>query len=174
MPAFLSRWDDFMLLVFGGDIPQEPLQLHQVAMRAVVVYLVGIAIVRIGKSRSIARATAVDVLLGFILGSLLSRGITGHASMSGTAMASAAIVATHYVITLWGVNHDWFGTLLKGHAYLLVENGVCNEEALCRSHLSHKDLEEQLRLKGVASLDQVEQAWKERSGEVSVIAKKKG
>src|SRR5947209_3492462 len=85
--------------IFGGDIPDDPLKLHQIAARAVVVYLVGLLIVRIGKSRVISRVTSLDVILGFILGSLLSRGITGHASISGTAVASAAIIFVHWLFT---------------------------------------------------------------------------
>ncbi len=59
-------------------------------------YLAGLVVVRIGKSRLISRTTSLDVILGFILGSLLSRGITGHASISGTIVASAVIVAVHW------------------------------------------------------------------------------
>src|SRR5215212_3593674 len=91
---------DLLHIIFGGDVPEQPLALHQVAARAVVIYLIGIVIVRLGKSRLISRVTAIDVLLGFILGSLLSRGITGHASISGTALSSADIVFVHWLLTL--------------------------------------------------------------------------
>jgi uncharacterized membrane protein YcaP (DUF421 family) len=84
---------------FGGDSPTPDLSLGQIAARAAVVYLVGLAVVRLGKSRLIGRVTAVDVLLGFILGSLLSRGITGHASLSGTTTASAMLVFVHGLVT---------------------------------------------------------------------------
>ena len=75
--------------VFGGDYPPpgDGLKFHQAAARAVVVYLAGLAIIRLGKSRSIGRITPLDALLGFVLGSLLGRGITGHASISGTMAA---------------------------------------------------------------------------------------
>jgi len=86
-------------LIFGGDVPQQPLELYQVAARAVLVYLVGLVVVRIGKSRLVGRMTALDVIVGFILGSLLSRGITGQASISATAVASAAVVASHWALT---------------------------------------------------------------------------
>ena len=81
---------------FGGDTPIEPLTLYQVAARDSLVYLAGLVVVRIGKSRLISRTTSLDVILGFILGSLLSRSITGHASISGTIVASAVIVAVHW------------------------------------------------------------------------------
>jgi uncharacterized membrane protein YcaP (DUF421 family) len=166
-----EEFEKLVLLVFGGDVPQEPLALHQIAARAVLVYLVGILVVRVGKSRLISRVTAVDVLLGFILGSLLSRGITGSASISGTAIGSAVLVAAHYVVTRLAVSNSWVGTIMKGRYYLLVDDGKCLEESLRQAHLSHHDLEEQLRLRGVASIDEVHKAWKERNGEVSVITK---
>ena len=160
---------DLLELVFGGDVPKQPLELHQCAARAVVVYLMGIALLRIGKSRIISRVTTVDVLLGFILGSLLSRGITGHASLSGTAASSAAIVALHVVVTLAAVPGGWWEMLVKGHSRTLVENGEVLEENLRKSHLSHEDLLEELRLNGVDSLQKVKTARKERNGQVSVI-----
>src|SRR5262245_17776758 len=99
LSELLANAMGFLERIFGGDLPSEPLPLHQAAARAVVVYVVGVAIVRIGKSRIVSRMTPLDVIIGFILGSLLSRGITGHASLSGTAAASIAIVACHWVFT---------------------------------------------------------------------------
>ncbi len=134
-----------------------------------VVYFVGLVIVRLGKSRLISRATSLDVILGFILGSLLSRGITGHASISGTAVASAAIVLLHWFFTALACRSHKFGTLMKGHDRLLVQDGRIIEENMRKSSLSVHDLREELRLKGVEELSQVKRAFKERNGEVSVI-----
>ena len=129
---------------FGGDVPIEPLTLYQVAARAAAVYLLGLAIVRIGKSRLISRTTSLDVILGFILGSLLSRGITGHASISGTLLASAVIVAVHWVLTAIACRSHGFGNVFKGNTELLVENGRVLRKAMLHSHLSDHDLIEQL------------------------------
>jgi hypothetical protein len=43
--------------------------------------------------------TPVDVLIGITLGSLLSRGITSQASLSGTSTDAVAIVACHWLVT---------------------------------------------------------------------------
>ena len=165
----LATLADALELVFGGDFPQDPLLLHQAAARAIVVYVIGLAVVRIGKSRIVSRMTPLDVIIGFILGSLLSRGITGHASLSGTAASSAAIVACHWVITALACRSHFFGTLLKGHVRLLVEDGIANEANMRRSHISSHDLEEALRLEGVDDIHHVRRAYKERNGEISVI-----
>lgn len=170
---WLQRIGGVLEQIFGGDSPEQPLLLYQIAARAVAVYLIGLIIVRIGKSRVVARITAIDIINAFILGSLLSRGITGSASISGTSMATAAIVACHWLLTALACRWHWFGTMLKGR-YIrpLVKDGKMQLDNLQRSHISEHDLMEELRLRGVEDLDQVAHAYKERNGEVSVITKK--
>jgi uncharacterized membrane protein YcaP (DUF421 family) len=167
---------NWLTYIFGGDFPPDPLLLHQAAARGVLIYLIGLVIVRIGKSRLIGRITALDVILGFILGSLLSRGMTGHASISGTSAACAAIVAAHWLLTLLACHWHGFGTLLKGNAYVIVEDGKALRKNMSRSHISEHDLEEELRLGGLSgmdALDQVQCAYKERNGQLSILKKRK-
>lgn len=155
--------------LFGGDTPIEPLTLYQIAARAILVYVVGLLVIRVGKSRLVGRVTGLDILVGFILGSLLSRGITGHASLSGTATASVAIVATHWLFTWMAVRWHAFGKLIKGHAVLLVREGMPLDDNLSSTHMSIHDLEEALRLHGVSDMREVALAFKERNGDISVV-----
>ena len=155
--------------LFGGDFPSEGLLLHQVMARAVLVYLAGIIIIRLGKSRSIGRFTPLDVIVGFILGSLLSRGITGSASLSATFAASVALVATHWLLTRLTFQWHWMGNLVKGRADVIVENGKMLDDNLRRHHISQHDLDEALRLKGISGLAKVRRAYKERNGEISFL-----
>jgi uncharacterized membrane protein YcaP (DUF421 family) len=172
----LSSFAHALQFLFGGDFPPpdppQHLQMHQAMIRGVFIYLVVLAIIRLGKSRSIGRMSPLDVLLGFILGSLVSRGITGHASLSGTAGASAALVAVHWVLTRLACQWHWFGDLVKGHADLIVENGQPLRDNMLHHHISMHDLDEFIRTKGIDGLSQVRRAYKERNGEVSVLPKK--
>ena len=169
--TLLQSVGNFLHQLFGGDFPDEPLALYQVAARGVVVYIGGLIIVRIGKSRLISRTTSLDVILGFILGSLLSRGITGHASISGTLLSSAVIVGVHWLLTAIACRSHWFGTLFKGNSELVVDNGRALNATMRKAHISDHDLLEQLRLRGVDDLQQVRAAFKERNGEISVLSR---
>ena len=44
--SILERLTSFFTEVFGGDYPVDPLKLHQIAVRAAIVFLIGLAIVR--------------------------------------------------------------------------------------------------------------------------------
>src|SRR5438477_4461009 len=158
--------------VFGGDFPDDPLKVHQAMARGVFIYLVVLAIIRVAKRRPTGRISPLAVLLGFILGSLVSRGITGHASLSGTAGSSAALVAVHWVLTRLACQWHWFGDLVKGHADIIVENGQPRLGSMLHHHLSTHDLDEFIRNKGIDDLSKVRLAYKERNGEVSVLPKK--
>jgi uncharacterized membrane protein YcaP (DUF421 family) len=170
--SFLQNLGSLLHEVFGGDYPDDELKLHQVIARTIVVFALGLAIVRIGKSRLIGRVTALDVLIGFLLGSLLSRGITGTASVSGTAAASATIVFLHWVLTALACRSHRFGTLIKGHCNLLVKDGAIDEPTMLGSHISRHDLEEALHMKGLETVAQVHLAFKERNGEISIIPRR--
>lgn len=168
----LMRVGEWLHFIFGGDTPDDPIKIHQVMARAVAVYLGGLAVIRLGKSRSVGRMTPLDVVLGFVLGSLLSRGITGHASISNTLASSAALVATHWLLTWLACRSHWFGDLVKGRAHLIVANGQPIVSNMLHHHISMHDLEEYARNKGLEDASQVWLAYKERNGEVSVLAKK--
>lgn len=158
-------------IVFGGDTAPPSLTLPQVAARAVLVFMIGVAIVRVGKSRLVGGMTSLDVIVGFILGSLLSRGITGEASLSGTTVASAAVVASHWVLTWITFRSQRAGFLLKGRSALLVRDGEPLHDNLRRSHISENELQEAMRRAGVNDLREVREAYRERNGEISVLRK---
>ena len=159
--------------LLGSDTPEHSLSMLQVAVRATVVYIVGILIVRIGKSRMIGRATPLDVILGFILGSVLGRGITGSATVSATAVATAVLVFLHWLISLGTVRSHRLGLLVKGVPKLIVEDGEMKKDVMHGSHISEQDLLEALRTHAaIEDPRQIRAAYKERSGDISIILRK--
>jgi uncharacterized membrane protein YcaP (DUF421 family) len=155
--------------IFGGDYPRESLALYQVVARATLIYVIGLIVIRLGKGRLVGRVTGIDILVGIILGSLLSRGITGQASLSGTTAASIGIIVVHWVITWFGARWHLVGDLTKGHAIQIVEEGKLLEDRMKKCHISRHDLLQAARLHGVPELAKVRQAFKERNGDISII-----
>lgn len=161
--AALTDW-------FGGDTPEKPLTLAQMAARAGVVYMMGLLLVRVGKSRFHGRPSAIDMVLGFILGSLLSRAITGSASVSGTFVASAVLVSVHWVATAAACRSHWIGNLVKGYSKQVVQDGRFLRSAMLSSHISEHDIYEAMHLAAnIDDLSLVKAAFKERSGQISIV-----
>lgn len=156
----------------GPDVGSTSLSLSQIAVRAAILYTAGLVLIRLGKSRLLGRATPLDVIIGFTIGSLLSRGINGNASLLGSIIACAVLVGLHWVSTFVTSKHHRIGALIKGSAHPLVVDGVILWDNLRRAHMSIHDLEEELRLN--ANLDdpsKVKVAFEERCGEIGVVKK---
>jgi uncharacterized membrane protein YcaP (DUF421 family) len=155
--------------VLGLSSKAEDLGWAQACVRALVVYVALIIIVRFGKKRFLSRATAFDTVLVITIGSIASRGITANAPLLTTLVAVLVLVATHWVISYFSRDHPAFGRLVKGTDTLLVKDGQIDERALAQAHMSRDDLEEDLRQKGVAGPSKAKEARLERSGNLSVI-----
>jgi uncharacterized membrane protein YcaP (DUF421 family) len=148
----------------------EELNVWHMAVRAVVVYISALLMVRIGEKRFLGKNTAFDVILGIIFGSVVSRAITGSSEFFPTLGAGLVLVVLHWLFAVLSFYSDWFGTWVKGSHRLLVENGHIQWDAMRKSHISEKDLMSALRSQAnVASLEEVKEARLERSGDISVI-----
>src|SRR3954451_17700018 len=137
---------------FGTGGGSLHINAPQMALRAAVVYLATILIVRLGKKRFMSQATAFDVILGIMLGSLTSRAIAGTAPFFPTLVASAVLVGVHWLCPAAAVRWHAFGQAIKGGPQLLASDGQIDHRALVAAHMSEHDLWEDLRGKGVSDL----------------------
>lgn len=157
----------------GGQLlglDADTLTVWQMVARAIVVYVIAVIIVRFGEKRFIGKFSAFDVILGFMLGSILSRAITGSSPFVPSLAAAVVLVGMHYLFAKISFHSDRFGTLVKGHSRTLVENGEIDWSAMRKSNISRSDLLSALRENGqVDGTSGVRLARLERSGNISVI-----
>ncbi len=143
--------------------------MPQMALRAAVTYAVTLGVVRFGKKRLMGSNSAFDVIVGIILGSTVSRGLTGNAPLASTLAAAAALVAMHWLVSWLALHSKRFGSLAKGEPKTLLRGGAPDHAALRKAHMTPGDLEEELRTHGLADASGVEEARLERSGRVSIV-----
>jgi uncharacterized membrane protein YcaP (DUF421 family) len=155
----------------GLSLRPQQLELWQICLRAVIVYLAMIMFVRFGKKRFLSRATAFDAILVIVIGSTAARAITGNAPFFATLAAVWVLIAMHWVISYFTEGSPTLGSLVKGNTTVLVRNGRVDRQALKDAHMSPDDRDEDLREQGIADPKKVKEARLERSGKLSVIRK---
>jgi uncharacterized membrane protein YcaP (DUF421 family) len=165
----MDEIEGVLRVALGLGLDNKELGAGQVGLRAAVVYVATLAMVRLAKKRFMGRATAFDVILGIVLGSVVSRAITGNAPFGPALVAAAVLLGMHWAFSGIAVQWHGFGRLIKGRPWLLVRDGSLDEGALRGSHMTEHDLFEDLRGEGLSDLGRVAEARLERSGEVSVI-----
>lgn len=141
----------------------------QMLIRAAVIFAVGVLLVRLAGKRVFGQWSPIDIVLSVIVGSNLSRCLTGSAPFFETIAATALLVLLHRLLTSAAVRFSWLGPLLKGNTVTLIANGEIDEKAMRRHNVGPHDLDQALRCAGVASAEHVAEARLERSGEISVV-----
>ncbi len=156
----------------GDGIEPKHLGILQVCLRGVIVFSVGLVMVRLGHKRFMARLSAFDAVLGFVLASALARAINGSAPLLPTLVMGFVLVFLHRALSAMSFWSEWFGALVKGQPDVLVENGKVREIALNRHKISTSDVLESARLHAKTdTVAQIKTATVERNGNISIIPK---
>jgi uncharacterized membrane protein YcaP (DUF421 family) len=155
--------------IFGG---MKDLTVGQECARAVMVFFYGLLMLRLSGRRTFAHMSAVDLIISIVVGSNLSRAMTGGIPFWGTLVSVAVLVALHLGLAYAVARNASLARFVEGGAVLLASNGTVCERARLGSKISIADLEEALRehgLDGMAELGKTRKLMLEPSGKISVI-----
>ncbi len=162
-------WEQFQTLL-GLELEVGDVDVIQMVLRTVVIYLFTLTIVRIGSKRFLSKATAFDVIVSIMLGSIMSRAINGSAPFFPTLGAGVILLGLHWVFAFLAFRTDWFGALVKGSPTLLIKDGEIQREGMRQGSITQNDLIEALRQQtNQTDPAKVQRAYLERSGKISVI-----
>jgi uncharacterized membrane protein YcaP (DUF421 family) len=168
----MATWEGVGQVLGLGVEPKE-LTFLQISLRGIIVFIFSLAMVRLADKRFLAKLSAFDAILGFILASMLARAVNGSAAFIQTMGAGFVLVLFHRLLARLACHWDWLSKLLKGKADILVENGRKNVRSMNKNNITDADLLEELRLNGrVNQVEAVKVATIERSGEISVVPAK--
>lgn len=159
--------------MLGLDRDVSDLDVVRMALRALAIYVIALAIVRLGSKRFLSRATAFDVVVAIMLGSIIGRAINGSAPFFPTVAAACLLVGLHWAFAALSFHTDRFGALVKGSPVLLVRDGQIQWEGMRKAAVSERDLAESLRMQGMEpDVSSIRLAHLERNGRISIVAGK--
>lgn len=147
-----------------GDI-----SVLQMCARALVIFLWGLVLVRLAGKRVFGKWGAIDILLAIIVGSNLSRTMTGGAPLLPTLAATTLLVALHAVLVALAARVPGVGPMLKGKPVRIIADGQPDRRALRNHGVGDGDLQAAYRCAGVAGPGEIKEAWIERNGEISIV-----
>jgi uncharacterized membrane protein YcaP (DUF421 family) len=166
----MEQITSFIEQIFG--LNAEELSTWHILVRCLFIYILGIALVRLGNKRFVGRMSAFDFLLAIIIGSMLSRAITSSTQFFSILAACLLLILLHRSFSAIAARSDKFGNWIKGSERVIVKDGEILWKEMRKSNLSEQDLIQNLRLNAnIASVEEVREARLERNGDISVIKK---
>jgi uncharacterized membrane protein YcaP (DUF421 family) len=166
-------WAELQALLDLSNDPQGP-GAAAMALRTAIVYAFTLVLVRLGSRRLLAKPSAFDVIVAIMVGSIMSRAINGSAPFVPTLLAGVVLLFMHWMFAALAFRMHWLSAALKGTRIALVRDGAVLRDGMRRANITDDDLAEALRLQ-IHDDDpsQVHVAYMERSGNISVIPRKR-
>lgn len=140
----------------------------QMTARGIVVLAYGLVLVRVFGRRIFGRWSPLDVVLSVLIGSNLSRALTGNAPLFATLFASTAIVGIYWGLARLAREAGWVSWLVKGREVVLIRDGRVDWDEVRRQNLGPRDLDEALHAAGCEGAEEVRLARLERNGDINI------
>ncbi len=157
---------DWAKAVFGAS---HELSVGQECARAALIFLYGLLLVRFAGRRVFGKWAALDIVVSVIVGSNLSRALTGSAPLLGTLAATAFLMGLHWLFAHAAARWRPVSRAVEGAAVELGKDGRLDDGLRRRWAVSEADLDEALRQSGIRSVGEAQLLMLEPSGKISVL-----
>jgi uncharacterized membrane protein YcaP (DUF421 family) len=161
----MTFWPDSWSAILRPDAP-----VAELFVRATAIYLFLFVLMRVAGRRLLARFSMSDILVVFLLAVAVREGITGgHRSVGDAAILAVVILAWDLVIDRLAFHVKPLRNLLRHDPTRIIEHGdllIDNARALL---LTRAEITAKLHEQGVSSYAEVEEAWLEPDGRLSVV-----
>ena len=156
-----------LFLAHGSDLGAA-----LVIPRTVLVFAAAVLYVRLAKKRFIAQASAMDLVVAVLFGSVLSRSVNGSGTLLSCLVSGFTLVALQRILAHFAGSYPRFERLVKGSCEVMVENGVPVSSQMRKHDITHDDLLSEMRLNALTDrIEDVQTAILERSGRISIVKK---
>ena len=143
-----------------------------IAIRAVALYVFVFVLMRIVGRRELSNLQPFDLVLLIIIGDALQQGLT----QSDYSVTGAMIAVGTFALLQVGTSYLNFRVrrtrpVLAGYPSVVVQDGKVIEDNLRRERITVEELAEEARVEQIASIEEIQWAVVETSGNISFIPK---
>ena len=143
-----------------------------IVIRATVMFAGVYALLRLLGKRELGQMTTFELVALIVIGDLIQQGVTqSDQSLTGAMLAVATF-------SFWSLVLSWISYLspraeraLEGEPRVLIRNGELLRDNLKRDRMTKSEVESEMRLAGIASMNDVAWAMLEPGGKISFIRK---
>jgi uncharacterized membrane protein YcaP (DUF421 family) len=145
-----------------------------IAIRSAVIFVFIYVLMRIVGRRELSSLEPFDLILLVVLGDSVQQAVTqDDYSVTGAVIVVATIALLQVSVSYLNFKVPRLRPILDGEPIVIVQDGKVIEQNARRERLTLDDIAEAARLQQIASLQDVQWAVLETSGEMSFIEKQK-
>ena len=142
-------------------------------VRASIVYVGFMALVRLSGKRTVGEFTPFDLLVVVLIGESAQGGLTGgDESTLSSLLAAATLIALNFAVGWLSARSKKFDAVAEGEPVILLHNGRMREEHRRKNNIPESDVDEAIRRAGLARRDEVRLAVLETDGEITIVPRR--
>ncbi|MET0250544.1 MAG: YetF domain-containing protein [Novosphingobium sp.] len=147
----------------------------EIVGRATVMFLVIYLLLRLMGKRELGQMAPFELVTLIVMGDLIQQGVT-HQDFSMTGASLAIITFAFWSLVMNSLSHrvPRLRSLLEGEPVVLVHHGKTIARNMNRERIDDDELAAEMRLAGIARLDQIAWALLEPEGKISFIKRDEG
>ena len=143
-----------------------------IVIRAAVAFSFVFLLTRVVGRRELSSLEPFDLIMLIMLGDLVQQGVTqSDYSLTGIFLAAGTLALMTVLVSYLSFRFKRLRPILDGEPLVIVQNGKPIDGNLKRERLTIEEVAQEARIQQIASLDEVEWAVLERTGEISFIKK---
>lgn len=141
-------------------------------LRAVVVYFLLLAMLRMSGKRTVGQFTPFDMLVIVLLGTAVQNSLIGEdVSLLGGLILAATLITCNWLVGFVSARSPRVDDLVEGSPVLLARDGQLFKGVLRRQNVNAKDVEEALRDNGLSDVSKAALVTLEVDGTITVVPK---
>lgn len=154
------------------DLLQMAMPWWELVLRAVVVYVALLVMVRFAGKRAVGQFTPFDMILLILLGTAVQNSLLGDdVSLPGGLVLAATLIAMNWLVGLLTARSDTLDDLVEGAPVLLARDGKVFRDILKREKINAADFAQAMRRENCDDATEISYATLETDGRISIVTK---
>lgn len=143
-----------------------------IVVRATIMFAILYGLLRLLGKRELAEMTPFELVLLVVLGDLIQQGVTHNDfSLTGATLAIGTFAFWSLALNWMTFRSRRLEKLIDGEPTILIRDGELIESGMKRNRLTRPELESEMRLAGIAHVEDVAWGVLETNGKISFIAR---
>lgn len=144
----------------------------ELVVRAGVVYVFLLVVVRLAGKRQLGQLAPFDLVLILVLSNAVQNSMNaGDNSLVGGLISAATLVGLNYGVGYATFRSKRMEALIEGRPQVIIHNGRVFEDVMRRAKLTHHELAAALRQSGCSCAEEVQVGILENNGSISVVTR---
>ena len=143
-----------------------------IVIRAAIAFSFVFLLTRVVGRRELSSLEPFDLIMLIMMGDLVQQGVTqSDYSVTGIFLAAGTLALMTVLVSYLSFRFKRLRPILDGEPLVIVQDGKPIDGNLRRERLTLEEVAQEARIQQIASLDEVEWAVLERTGQISFIKK---